>query len=72
VGYDKTREITMKIRRKFRNNGNELISATRPQVNKHKKQKVPREYRMVKGNSFRKAINLYWIKRNKQRRKQWD
>ena len=58
----------MKIRRKFRNNGNELISATRPQVNKQKKERVPRECRIVKGNSFRKAINLYWIKRNKERK----
>jgi len=59
----------VKIRRKFRNNGNELISATRPLVNKQIKIKVPRECRIIKGNSFRKSINLYWIKRNYERKK---
>jgi len=59
----------VKIRKKFRNNGNELISATRPLVKKQIKKKVPRECRIVKGNSFRKAINLYWIKRNYERKK---
>tara|TARA_X000001382_G_scaffold70316_1_gene49001 strand:- start:1432 stop:1623 length:192 start_codon:yes stop_codon:yes gene_type:complete len=62
----------VKIRRKFRDNGNNLITATRPIFEKEKKPKVPRDCRIIKGNSFRKAINLYWIKRNKQRRKQWD
>ena len=38
------------------------------QLNKQKKERVPRECRIVKGNSFRKAINLYWIKRNKERK----
>jgi len=46
----------LKVRRKFRNNGNELISATRPQFNKQKKGKVPRECRIVKGILLEKQL----------------
>jgi hypothetical protein len=55
--------------RKFRNNGRELITATRPLFKKIKKPKVPREFCIVRGNSFRESINLYWIKRKKHKRK---
>ena len=60
----------VKIRRKFRDNGNNLISATRPIFEKEKKPRVPRENRLVKGNTFKKSINLYWIKR-KYEKNRW-
>ena len=60
----------VKITRKFRDNGNNLISANRPIFKKEKKQNVPRENRLTKGNTFRKSINLYWIKR-KYEKNRW-
>ena len=55
-----------KTRRKFRDNGNNLISATRPQHTKVKGE-VSKEFRMTDGNGFRKSINLYWSKRKKEK-----
>ena len=46
------------MKRKFRNNGNNLITATRPQYIKTKGT-VEEESRIIKGNSFKKSINLY-------------
>ena len=51
----------MKLRRKFRDNGNNLITATRPTYMKTKGT-VEEESRIIKGNSFRKSINLYFRK----------
>ncbi len=49
------------MKRKFRNNGNNLITATRPQYIKTKGT-VEEESRIIKGNSFKKSINLYFRK----------
>ena len=51
----------MKLRRKFRDNGNNLITATRPTYMKTT-QRVEEESRIIKGNSFKKSINLYFRK----------
>jgi len=56
------------IRRKFRDNSNTLVGASRPQC-KRSKGELPREFRIVSGNSFRKSINLYWIKRKYDKKK---
>ena len=49
-------------KRKFRDNGNNLIPATRPQYIKTK-ETVGEESRIIEGNSFKKSINLYFRKR---------
>mgnify|MGYP001235301415 CR=1 FL=1 len=51
----------MTLKRKFRDNGNNLITATRPQYIKTK-ETVGEESRIIKGNSFKKSINLYFRK----------
>ncbi len=52
----------MKLRRKFRDNGNNLITATRPKYIKTT-QRVEEESRIIKGNNFKKSINLYFKKK---------
>ena len=47
-------DLEMTMKRKFRNNGNNLITATRPQYIKTKGT-VEEESRIIKGNSFRKS-----------------
>ncbi len=54
-------DLEMTMKRKFRNNGNNLITATRPQYIKTKGT-VEEESRIIKGNSFKKSINLYFRK----------
>ena len=54
----------MTIRKKFKDNGNNLITATRPRYIKIK-QTVKKEFRIIKGNSFRESINLYFKKRKR-------
>ena len=57
-------DLEMTMKRKFRNNGNNLITATRPQYIKTKGT-VEEESRIIKGNSFKKSINLYFRKRGR-------
>ena len=59
-----------KTRRKFRDNGNNLITATRPKYIKTT-QRVEEESRIIKGNNFKKSINLYF-KKSKAAKIRWE
>ena len=58
------------MKSKFRDNGNNLITATRPRYIKSKGT-VGKEFRMIQGNNFRKSIN-YYFKKSKAAKIRWS